>query len=168
MRKECCYTLSWLTTVYILTWGLKFCNVLFRICSTLGNKENVELLMGDEVFKKPWREGTAKRDDSALTSPSPAAGAFKELNVLASRNIPARRSRREGFSSREKVSTAQLWHGSSCTPSPSPHAGSAQSTGNRSSAGPPGSYQRSTQTDSWWLTSSHWSQTPCVKSFIFS
>lgn len=35
--------------------------------------------MGDEILKKPWREGTAKRDDSALTSPSSAAGAFKEL-----------------------------------------------------------------------------------------
>lgn len=35
--------------------------------------------MRDEVLQKPWREGTAKRDDSALTSPSPAAGAFKEL-----------------------------------------------------------------------------------------
>lgn len=59
-------------------------HVLFRICSIVGNKENVELLMGDEVFKKPWREGTAKSDGSALTSPSPVADAFKELNVLAS------------------------------------------------------------------------------------
>lgn len=45
----------------------------------MGNKENAELPMGDEVLQKPWREGIAKRDDSVLTPPSSAAGAFKKL-----------------------------------------------------------------------------------------
>lgn len=42
--------------------------------------------MDYEVLEKPWREGTAKRDDSALTSPSSAAGAFKELRMVQLRN----------------------------------------------------------------------------------
>lgn len=147
-------------------------HVQFRICSTLGKKK-MQSSQWVMRFYKSHREKGQQREMTQfwhlpalllvhLRSYGIKDCAVKECTVLASQNISAGAGGKVELQEKGKCCPALIQQQ---LPSPSPQAASTKSW---SSAGPPARYQGCTQTDSWWLTSSHWSQTLCVKSFIFS
>lgn len=151
MGKGCCYTTSWFTTVCIITWGLNLCSGL-PTC-TAHDMQHIRRQSEWRVldvwwgFRKVMEEGCMFSPQTqlwcfpTLLLVHPAVKECPMLAALALQNASDRSRAWEGFSTREKVTAAQVWHCSSYMPSPGPPAASVQNMGSQSSARLPARYQ---------------------------